>query len=42
MSAAATVPRSLLEPVYDVTDGIALPESKIQYRFVFGRFLEYI
>ena len=42
MSAAATETRSLLEPVYEVTDGIASPESKIQYRFAFGRFLEYI
>jgi hypothetical protein len=25
-----------------VTDGIASPASKIQYRFAFGRFLEYI
>jgi len=32
----------LLEPIYDVTDGIASPASKIQYRFAFGRFLEYI
>jgi hypothetical protein len=30
-----------LEPIYDVTDGIASPASKIQYRFAFGRFLEY-
>ena len=42
MSAAATETRSLLEPVYEVTDGIASPESKIPYRFAFGRFLEYI
>jgi hypothetical protein len=42
MSAAATETRSLLEPVYDVTDGFASPTSKIQYRFAFGRFLEYI
>jgi hypothetical protein len=42
MSSAATETRSLLEPVYDVTDGIASPASKIQYRFAFGRFLEYI
>ena len=42
MSAAATETRSLLEPIYDVTDGIASPASKIQYRFAFGRFLEYI
>ena len=34
--------RPLLEPIYDVTDGIASPASKIQYRFAFGRFLEYI
>jgi hypothetical protein len=34
--------RHLLEPIYDVTDGIASPASKIQYRFAFGRFLEYI
>jgi hypothetical protein len=42
MYSAATETRSLLEPVYDVTDGIASPASKIQYRFAFGRFLEYI
>jgi hypothetical protein len=42
MSAAATETRSLLEPVYDVTDSIASPASKIQYRFALGRFLEYI
>jgi hypothetical protein len=34
--------RHLLEPIYDVTDGIASPASKIQYRFAFGKFLEYI
>jgi hypothetical protein len=32
----------LLEPIYDVTDGIASPASKIQYRFAFGRFLDYV
>jgi hypothetical protein len=34
--------RNLLEPIYDVTDGIASPASEFQYRFAFGRFLEYI
>lgn len=34
--------RPLLEPIYDVTDGIASTASKIQYRFAFGRFLEYL
>jgi hypothetical protein len=34
--------RHLLEPIYDVTDGIASPASKIQYRFAFSRFIEYI
>jgi len=42
MSAAATETRSLLEAVYDVTDGIASPASKIQYRFGFDKFIEYI
>jgi hypothetical protein len=40
MSAAET--RSLLEPIYDVTEGIASPASKIQYRFGFDKFLECI
>ena len=42
MSAAATETRSLLEAVYDVTDGIASPASKIQYRFGFDKFIEYM
>ena len=42
MSAAATETRSLLEAVYDVIDGIASPASKIQYRFGFDKFIEYI
>jgi|GEM_PF-2099969 len=42
MSAAATERRSLLEAVYDVTDGIASPASKIQYHFGFDKFIEYI